>query len=228
MPILIAIEGIDGAGKRTYSEMINQGLLDYGYTSKILSFPQYENSKSATLVAKYLNGDFGSALEVVPYFSALLFSLDRLEQKALIFSALENYDALIVDRYVASNLVYAGVKVPESDRAEFFQWLVFVEHELFGLPKPNINILVDVPEKEAQNNVLRKGNRSYTSLATDIHESETSYLKLCRSLYLSLSESDLYGRWKVIMNVEGKITEVGELALNIVLDELKKDKKLND
>ncbi len=46
-----------------------------------ISFPRYESS-FGKLVARYLNGEFGSLETVDPHFSALLYAGDRLEAKA--------------------------------------------------------------------------------------------------------------------------------------------------
>ena len=77
----IAIEGIDGAGKRTQIDMLADWLGRAGIAFSRMSFPRYE-SFFGRLVARFLNGDFGPLEKVDAHFSALLYAGDRLEAKA--------------------------------------------------------------------------------------------------------------------------------------------------
>ncbi len=55
---LITIEGIDGSGKRTQTDLLSRFLVEQGYKVKKLSFPNYEGLVGQT-IASYLQGDYG-------------------------------------------------------------------------------------------------------------------------------------------------------------------------
>ena len=54
----IAIDGLDGSGKGTQSEILVQRLLDEGKRVRVISFPIYE-SDSSIFVRMYLEGKLG-------------------------------------------------------------------------------------------------------------------------------------------------------------------------
>src|ERR1700686_2580055 len=130
---LIALEGIDGSGKRTQLDLLALDLDARGLATLRVSFPRYESS-FGKLVARYLNGEFGSMEKVDPHLSALLYAGDRLEAKAEIESALSAGKFVLADRYIGSNLAHQSERVPSEDRDEFLAWLKHVEYGLYGLP----------------------------------------------------------------------------------------------
>ena len=111
-PHFIAIEGIDGAGKRTQIDLLADWLSRRGIPYAQMSFPRYETF-FGRLVAKFLNGDFGPLAQVDPRLSALLYAGDRLEAKGEIDDVLRRQrKTLVTDRYVASNLAHQTARVP--------------------------------------------------------------------------------------------------------------------
>ena len=71
-PMLLAIEGVDGAGKGTLARNLLARAAAAGVPAASLSFPRYEETRFAKLIAQYLNGRFGALAEVPPRFAALL------------------------------------------------------------------------------------------------------------------------------------------------------------
>ncbi len=76
----IVIEGVDGAGKRTQTDLLTRALEARNIPLARFGFPRYE-STFGQLVARFLNGEFGQLENVDPHFSALLYAADRLEAK---------------------------------------------------------------------------------------------------------------------------------------------------
>jgi len=74
---LIVIEGLDGSGKSTQLDLLNQNLINCGIDCKAVSFPDYDNP-SSTLVKMYLNGNFGSKPgDVNAYAASVFYTVDR-------------------------------------------------------------------------------------------------------------------------------------------------------
>ena len=76
---LIIIEGTDGSGKQTQSELLAKRLSEkIGENNvKKISFPNYE-SKASEPVKMYLSGEFGETADSVnAYAASVLYSVDR-------------------------------------------------------------------------------------------------------------------------------------------------------
>lgn len=183
---LIALEGIDGSGKHTQLELLARALEQRGLAVMQISFPRYE-SFFGKLVARFLNGEFGSVAQVDPHFSALLYAGDRLETKPELESALAAGKIILADRYIASNLAHQSERVPAAQRDEFVAWLKRLEYVLYGLPAEDLVIYLHVPVVQAHRLVGLKAARSYTPLERDILEANISHLEQTAIAYEQLA-----------------------------------------
>ena len=74
---MIVIEGLDGSGKTTQTDLLMQKLLSEDKPFLKIKLPDYESDSSA-LVKMYLNGDFGSdPKDVNAYAASAFYAVDR-------------------------------------------------------------------------------------------------------------------------------------------------------
>jgi len=188
MGLFIAIEGGDGSGKGTQTEILR----DYIASELLrpvtkLSFPRY-GQPSAYYAEQYLNGRYGSSDEVHPDLGALAFAVDRFAEKAELERLLEEDERIVVaDRYQGSNLAHQGAKIDdETERQAFYERTLHTEYQILGIPRPSKNIVLLVPSDTAQANVDQKNTRTYTDLKRDIHEADAAHLDKAKRNYEEL------------------------------------------
>ena len=103
---------------------------------------------------------------------------------------------VLLDRYVYSNIAYQCAKIDDpQEREALRKWIFDTEYGQFGLPKPDLNIFLDVPigfvEKKLE--AGRKGDdREYLEGKTDIHEADIEFQKHVRDVYVSQCGNELY------------------------------------
>ena len=191
---LIAIEGIDGSGKRTQLDLLARALDSRGVPFFRISFPCYESS-FGRLVARYLNGDFGPLDAVDPHLSAVLYAGDRFEAKPRIESELAAGRTVLADRYVASNLAHQGARVPAGAREAFLGWLRHLEYAIYGLPSEDLALYLRLPAACAHELIARKPAREYTGLRRDLQEADIRHLENAAAVYDQLCQGSL---WRTI------------------------------
>ncbi len=202
----IVIEGIDGTGKKTQFDLLVNYIRDELHKPTLeLDFPRY-GKPSALYVARYLNGEYG--VDVAPDLAAMLYAFDRWQAKPDIerFIA-EHPDGFIVaNRYVASNLAHQGGKIlDKTKRYQFYNEQMDLEFNQFGIPRPDLNFILSLPEVIAQKNVDKKAARSYTDKKRDIHEADRDHLRHAANAFHELCK--LYPNDFVTINCWDKKTD---------------------
>lgn len=201
--MIIAVEGIDGAGKNTVVEAVKGEL-----GAETMSFPRYADSIHAQLASDALHGRMGDVVDSA-YAMALLFALDRAEVRPLLDAyagAPENL--LILDRYVASNAAYTAARTGD-DAA--LAWVADLEFGRFGLPAPDLQVLVDTPPNEAGGRVRRRAEGDATRVR-DRYERDFSLQRETFAAYERLAESGWAGRWTRASDPGAIIQTVGKLV----------------
>jgi dTMP kinase len=206
--VLLAIEGIDGAGKGTQAAQLVARAQAAGRTASLLSFPTYDGNPFSRAVADYLNGEFGGVDDVHPELAAMLYAADRYHARPQLLAALEAHDLVVCDRYVGSNAAHQGAKLDGAARERLLDWLDAVEYGEFALPRPDLVVLLDAPAALARRLVALKSARGYTTLEADIHEADLDHSSTTRDVYLELARR--YG-WRVV-GTEGADGEPRDVA----------------
>src|SRR6266851_4200822 len=179
---LIAIEGIDGSGKRTQLELLASVVSASGNRVYSTAFPQYD-SWFGKMVGQFLNGELGALETVDPHFTALLYAGDRFEAKPRLQAALNERKIVLVDRYIGSNLAHQTARVNPEKRGEFRKWIEHLEYGIYDLPREDLILYLRVPPGEAQRLVTKKSARSYTTAKQDILEASLRHLEQAADMY---------------------------------------------
>lgn len=222
---LFVIEGTDGSGKGTQTKLLVKKLEHLGYDVATQDFPRY-GKKSAGLVEEYLNGRYGTAVEVGPYRASIFYACDRYAASFDIKEWLDEGKIVILNRYVSSNMGHQACKIEdETERAKYLQWLDELEFGLFGIPRPTTVFFLYVPAEIGQQLVEKKGLRQYIegTQSKDIHEADLTHLKAAEATYKSIAKE--YGWKQIDCVVDGKlrsIEEIHEAILQEVLHEAKR------
>ncbi len=215
---LIVIEGLDGSGKSTQLELLQENLKRNSIDCKSVSFPAYESDSSA-LVKMYLNGEFGKKPDDVNAFAASVFyTVDRYASyKANWGEYYNNGGTVVSGRYTTSNAVHQASKLSEDKWEEFLSWLYDFEYNKIGIPKPDKVIFLDMPIEVSQK-LLSKRYEGDNS-KKDIHESDTEYLDRCRKSALFTAE---YSGWEIIPCAEnGEARTIEAIAEDVLQSVLK-------
>ena len=172
--MLINIEGTDGSGKKTQTDLLFHYLQNKGYKVKKISFPNYESNSSA-LVKMYLNGEFGENESLNGYQTSSFYAVDRLATMKQI--NINDYDFVLFDRYVPSNMIHQSTRINNKQELDvFLDWVVDFEFGKLNLPKPDITLFLDVPV-EISMRLARKRSELKNGESKDILESDDAHLK---------------------------------------------------
>jgi dTMP kinase len=196
--MLVALEGVDGAGKATQLALVSERLRRAGLATETISFPRYQQGLFGESVARFLNGGFGDPRALPPHLPALLFACDRLEHRRELLELLERSEVVIADRYTASNAAYQAARLDGEERAAFLAWLLRVEYQVFELPAPALQIYLRLEVATAQRLVAGKRQRSYTAKRYDVLEDDSALQRDVASIYDSFVAGDFGGPWAAI------------------------------
>lgn len=192
--MFIVLEGLDGAGKSTQIRMLRQLFADRGVESEYVHFPRFDSPVYGQLIARFLRGEFGGVQEVDPYLVALIFAGDRADAAPQIRQWLAEGKAVVLDRYVYSNVGFQCAKLPAGEeRDRLADWIVNLEFGHNALPRPDLSLFLDVPFAftERSFSEVREGDdRDYLQGGQDIHEASLQLQQDVRSVYLASAAKD--------------------------------------
>lgn len=197
---LIVIEGLDGSGKATQSNLLYEKLLAEGKPVRKVSFPAYD-SESSALVKMYLAGDFGKDPgDVNAYAASSFFAVDRFASYKSDWGKFYREGGIVIaDRYTTSNAIHQCSKLPREEWDGYIDWLFDFEFRLLGIPAPEKVIYLKVDPAVSQKLMTKRyqGDES----KKDIHESNLEYLEKSRQAARYCAEK--LG-WKTIQCDDGE------------------------
>lgn len=191
--MFIVIDWIDGSGKWTQVKLIVEHLESIWKKVKTLDYPRYDE-QSSFMVRKYLNWEYGK--EVSAKLASIFYAIDRFDSSFDIRKDFESYDYIISNRYVSANMIHQAGKIDDKEeRKAFLDWEYDLEYNIFGIPKADKVIFLDVPPEVSVELLKTKENRDYIKNGTnlDLHEEDKNHLTKAREAAISVC--DMYDDW---------------------------------
>lgn len=190
---LIAIEGLDGSGKNTQTQLLHNSIED----SIVIDYPNYSN-RSSELVKMYLKGKIDNdPFNVNPYLASTFYACDRAITLNNWIDDYNNGKPIIANRYIGSNIIHQMIKLPEREWNNFIDWCIDLECKKFKLPYPIKTFFLKVSPNISQE-LLKKRyttNGIYDETKKDIHENNLQYLEKCMK---SAMFASYILRWEII------------------------------
>lgn len=190
---LVDIEGGDGSGKATQTELLVRRLNASDFPAASISSPMYGHP-FAWFVEEYKRGGFGPMIEVDPFKAATFFAMSRVGETRY-FEAIKGQGKLVVtDRWTASNFAHQGAKLIGDDgemnhtcAGYLIPRIKALEWGQLGIAVPRHCLILDVAPKTARE--LLESRVSSGGEALDGHEVSLSYQSKVRSVYHWLAKN---------------------------------------
>lgn len=209
----IVIEGLDGSGKATQTEILRKYLLENGNTVTKLTFPDYDNP-SSSLVKMYLNGELGdNPMDVNAYAASAFYAVDRVASYLKFWKKdYENGNYILADRYATSNIIYQMSKLPVEQWDDFINFQQDFEYNKIMVPKPDVVIYLDVEPEVSQRLMSKRYGGDETK--KDLHEKNVNFLLECRKS--ALYAADRLGWCVVSCTSKGEMRTIEEISKEII------------
>lgn len=217
---LIVIEGVDGSGKTTQTNLLISYLKSKNIPVMLVDFPQYEGFYGQ-IVAKYLRGEFGSIQQTSPFLISIIFALDRSTIKDKMIEFLKNGGTIVANRYATSNMAHLAANMEdENKQKEFLDWIQELEYGQMKLPKEDTVVYLYMPWQLAtklSEQKLETGNHhDYLQGKFDIHEKDIQHRRETEEIYFKLCK--MHDHWKKIdcIDENGSLLSPNQIHKKIV------------
>jgi dTMP kinase len=190
---LIVIDGTDGSGKATQTDLLVKHLKKEGKKVKVVDFPDYYSNFFGKFIGHCLSERYYDFVKVHPKIASVLYAADRFESSGKINEWLKAGNIVIANRYASANQIHQGGKISNTKKREnFLKWLAEMEYEVFKIPKPDIVFYLSVPIPIVLKLIQKRdssGKRKYLGKKKDVHEKDTKFLANSRKSALWLAKT---------------------------------------
>ena len=235
--MIIAFEGVDGAGKNTLVTAVEQELISREVAVAKLGFPRYEHSIPAQLAQSALHQKMGDLTESI-HGMATLFALDRHDVADDLSELDGDGYVILLDRYTASNAAYSAARSAQREGTasessatavdarlsehDVVNWVASLEFGMLGVPVPDLQVLVDVDAEVAAERAVKRelGDASRTR---DAYETDDDLQQLTVRAYRELAQSNWRSPWHVVDAAQGETRLLAEEIADLICRELKVD-----
>ena len=191
-PFFIVLDGIDGSGTTTHSNLLTGFLEHKKYKVHLTKEPT--NNEIGILLRKYLKNK-----TIPPSVDALLFAADRAYHYLIeIKNKLDENHVVISDRYIESSIVYQSIQSNELS----MDWVKIINK---FAKKPDLTIILDIDPKVS---LARKNEQEFEKFE------DIEFLNNVRELYLSRAKEENH----IVINSDDIIEIVQEKIQEIVLN----------
>jgi len=218
--MLGAIEGIDGAGKGTAAAGLRDWLAREGWPVRLVSFPRYQETAAGRIIGRLLGDGSVDIVQMSVEALATLFAEDRRQAHELLApppSQNGKPGVVVCDRFSASNAAFQCGRLPEELHAPFIAWLEDLEFVRFGIPRPDLNILLDVSPDVSRQLVAKKAQRAYTDQTHDANEADSALQERAAAAYRLMVETGAMGAWRRVEVAPGGTLRPIEAVLSDVI-----------
>jgi len=218
----IVLEGIDGSGKGTQTELLVERLKKENKEVVVNDYPRYETSFWGGHVGRMLSKEFGNPMEISPYLTVLPYMLDESDgSKKIIEPALEDGKIVVSNRYFTSN-VHQIAKKPVEEREIYANWLWDTGYNQMEITRPDLVLVLLVDPEICRENVLKKAERNYTKgQKLDAPEEDFNHQMEAAKEYRKMAQKEP-NTWVLIDCCrEGKLMSKEEIR-EIIWNEIKK------
>lgn len=171
--IFLALEGIDGSGKSTQSQLLAERLASLGLPCHITQEPT--DAPIGRLIRQILTGEWTADSRV----TASLFTADRLDHLLNANNGLCQKIAdgtnVICDRYYFSSYAYQSVDMP-------LDWLLAANRPAAELLRPTLTLFLDVPVARALARIQAGRGR------TELYEKEERLLAVRQQYFKAFAK----------------------------------------
>lgn len=231
---MIVFEGVDGAGKTTQINMLEQYLRDNNRKVVKIHCPDY-SYYTGMLIKDILQGRISDNPDDINLYAfSAMYAIDRYMvvnsiYREYFYNEDNDHDYyILMDRYTQSNLIHQGAKLIKSiDNAfnhdkdiwettemllrHYGKWLYRLEYDEMKLPRPDKVLYLSIPPDISRDRVLYRGN-------PDIHESESYIARsaISGNFYANYYKWDIIDCYDIEHNTQKSILEVHREILDVL------------